>query len=162
MSAIAEPLPGQQTQAQALSQLDQLKKITAVVADTGDFATLKQYAPQAATTNPSLIFKAAQMPEYKWLVEKAITDSKKLDVSRDALPGEIVDRLLVLFGIEILKIVPGRVSTETDASLSFDTEGLLHKALKFIRLYKQNGILRERVLVKIASRSEERRVGKEC
>src|SRR5260221_2334802 len=154
MSAIAEPLPEQQTQAQALSQLDQLKKFTTVVADSGDFATLKQYAPQDATTNPSLIFKAAQMPEYKWLVEKAIADCKKLNVSRDALPGEIVDRLLVLFGIEILKIVPGRVSTETDACLSFDTEALLHKALKFIRLYKQNGILRERVLIKIASTCE--------
>ena len=137
--------------AQTLNQLDQLKKLTTVVADTGDFAALKQYAPQDATTNPSLIFKAAQMPEYKWLVEKAITDSRKLNVSRDALPGEIVDRLLVLFGLEILKIVPGRVSTETDACLSFDTEALLHKALKFIRLYKQNGILRERVLIKIAS-----------
>src|SRR5436190_9853305 len=110
MSTIAE-LEKTETK-QGLNQLDQLKRFTKVVADTGDFATLKQYAPQDATTNPSLIFKAAQMPEYKWLVEKAITDSKKLNVSRDALHGAIVDRLLVLFGIEILKIVPGRVSTE--------------------------------------------------
>src|SRR5262245_59702974 len=137
MSTIIEaPVKEHKEQAQAVSQLDQLKKFTTVVADAGDFATLKQYAPQDATTNPSLIFKAAQMPEYKWLVEKAITDCKKLNVSRDALPGEIVDRLLVFFGIEILKIVPGRVSTETDASVSFDTEAMMHKELMFICLYQ--------------------------
>ena len=135
----------------ALNQLDQLKQLTKVVADTGDFATLKEFAPQDATTNPSLILKAATMPEYKHLVDKAITDKRKANLNREDLVKEIVDYLLVLFGIEILKLVPGRVSTETDANLSFDTEGLLHKALKFIRLYKQNGILRERVLIKIAS-----------
>src|ERR1044071_9117680 len=95
----------------ALSQLDQLKKMTKVVADTGDFATLKEYAPQDATTNPSLILKAAQMPGYKNLVEKAIADNRKAGVSGDALLGHIMDDLLVLFGVEILKIVPGRVST---------------------------------------------------
>jgi transaldolase len=149
MSTIAESQkPGTQT---TLNQLDQLKKFTKVVADSGDFETLKQYEPQDATTNPSLIFKAAQMPDYKGLVEKAITDTRKSGASGKALVSQIMDYLLVLFGMEILKIVPGRVSTETDASLSFDTEGLLNKAHRFIELYQQHGIPRERILIKIAS-----------
>jgi transaldolase len=135
----------------ALSQLDQLKQFTKVVADTGDFSTLKEYAPQDATTNPSLIFKAAQMPAYQGLVEKAIADNRKSNAPASELPGRIVDDLLVLFGVEILKTVPGRVSTETDASLSFDTEGLVEKAHRFISLYRERGIPRERVLIKIAS-----------
>src|SRR5580704_11125308 len=134
-----------------MNQLDQLKKFTKVVADTGDFATLKEYAPQDATTNPSLILKAAQMPAYKALVEKAIADTRKSGATGRALLNQIVDQLLVDFGVEILKIVPGRVSTETDANLSFDTQSLIDKAHKFIALYKENGIARERVLVKIAS-----------
>jgi transaldolase len=134
----------------ALSQLDQLKQFTVVVADSGDFVTLKQYAPRDATTNPSLILKAAQMPEYQWLLDKAIADNKSKGGGSD-LPHRIVDDLLVLFGLEILKIVPGRVSTETDANLSFDTDALVTKAHKFIELYKQNGIGRERILIKIAS-----------
>src|SRR4026207_2584852 len=97
----------------ALSQLDQLKKFTRVVADTGDFATLKEYAPQDATTNPSLILKAAIMPEYKHLVDKAIADTRNANVAAAQRVSSTVDGLLVLFGIEILKIVPGRVSTET-------------------------------------------------
>src|SRR5258705_2543316 len=101
-----------------LSQLDQLKRFTKVVADTGDFAVLKEYEPQDATTNPSLILKAAQMPGYKSLVDKAIADTKKSGATGKALISQIVDHLLVLFGLEILKIVPGRVSTETDANLS--------------------------------------------
>lgn len=136
---------------QGLNQLDQLKRFTKVVADTGDFATLKEYAPQDATTNPSLIFKAAQMPGYKSLVEKAIADNRKSGLSGEAQLADIMDHLLVLFGTEILKIVPGRVSTETDADMSFDTEALLKKAHRFIELYKQNGIPRERILIKIAS-----------
>jgi transaldolase len=135
--------------ATALSQLDQLKQFTVVVADTGDFATLKQFTPRDATTNPSLIFKAAQMPEYQWLLDKAIADNKSK--GGGDLPHRVVDDLLVLFGLEILKIVPGRVSTETDANLSFDTAALVAKAHKFIEHYKQNGIGRERVLIKIAS-----------
>jgi transaldolase len=135
----------------ALSQLDQLKRFTRVVADTGDFATLKQYEPEDATTNPSLIFKAAQMPEYKQLVEKAIADVKKANLNREAMAARIVDHLLILFGIEILKIIPGRVSTETDAALSFDVEGLVAKAHQFISMYEQNRIGRERILIKIAS-----------
>src|SRR6266571_2904379 len=136
---------------QALSQLEQLKRLTKVVADTGDFATLKEYAPQDATTNPSLILKAAQMPGYKNLVEKAIADNRKSGIVGDALLGRIMDDLLVLFGVEILKIVPGRVSTETDADLSFDSQGLIDKAHQFISLYQKQGIDRERVLIKIAS-----------
>jgi transaldolase len=136
---------------QALNQLDQLKRFTKVVADTGDFATLKEYAPQDATTNPSLILKAAQMPSYKSLVEKAIADNRKSDLSGEAQLEDIMDHLLVLFGTEILKIVPGRVSTETDADMSFDTEALIKKAHRFLDLYKQNGISRERILIKIAS-----------
>ena len=135
----------------ALSQLDQLKRLTKVVADTGDFATLKEYAPQDATTNPSLILKAAQMPGYKDLVERAIADNRKSGGTGDALLGRIMDDLLVLFGVEILKIVPGRVSTETDADLSFDSQGLIDKAHQFISLYQKQGIGRERILIKIAS-----------
>jgi len=136
---------------QTTNQLDQLKQFTKVVADTGDFATLKQYAPLDATTNPSLILKAALMPEYKHLVEKAVADNRNANVPRSALPGHVVDHLLVLFGIEILKIVPGRVSTETDANLSFDATALVEKGRKFIALYEKNGIARERILIKIAT-----------
>src|SRR6266481_6634782 len=135
----------------ALNQLEQLKRLTKVVADTGDFATLKEYAPQDATTNPSLIFKAAQMQGYKSRVEKAIADNRRSGLSGEAQLEDIMDHLLVLFGTEILKIVPGRVSTETDADMSFDTEALIKKAHRFIDLYKQNGIPRERILIKIAS-----------
>ena len=133
------------------TQLDQLKQFTTVVADTGDFATLKQYAPQDATTNPSLILKAAQMPEYSWLLDKAISDGKKSSATGDALLHSILDDLLVAFGGEILKIVPGRVSTETDANFSFDTEALVAKGRRFIELYQKQGISRERILIKIAS-----------
>jgi transaldolase len=133
------------------SQLDQLKQFTTVVADSGDFATLKQYAPQDATTNPSLILKAAQMPEYQSLVAQAIADGRQSGASGRQLSGEIVDHLLIAFGLEILKIVPGRVSTETDANLSFDTIALVNKGRRFIKLYEQRGIARERILIKIAT-----------
>jgi transaldolase len=149
MSQVAE-LEKKETQA-GLSQLDQLKRITKVVADTGDFGTLKQYAPQDATTNPSLIFKAAQMPEYKALVEKAVAEGRSTGATGEKLIEAIMDRLLIVFGVEILKIVPGRVSTETDADLAFDTEALLRKARTFIALYEQHGIGRERILIKLAS-----------
>jgi transaldolase len=133
-----------------MNQLDQLKQFTTVVADTGDFASLKQYAPRDATTNPSLILKAAQMPEYGYLIDKAIADNKKKS-SGGALLHHVLDDLTVLFGLEILKIVPGRVSTETDADLSFDTEALVAKGRLFIKLYEAAGIPRERILIKIAS-----------
>lgn len=128
------------------TQLEQLKQFTTVVADTGDFATIKEFTPQDATTNPSLILKAAGLPAYGSLVDQAIKDS-----GPSASVGLIIDRLLVLFGIEILKIVPGRVSTEVDARLSFDTEGTLAKAREIMALYEKAGIPRSRVLIKIAS-----------
>lgn len=132
------------------TQLDQLKKFTTVVADTGDFESLKQYTPRDATTNPSLILKAAQMPEYTFLLTKAISENKAR-ASGDELLHGIMDDLMVLFGVEILKIVPGRVSTETDANMSFDTAALVAKAHRFIELYEQHGIGHERILIKIAS-----------
>ena len=135
----------------ALSQLDQLKQFTVVVADSGDFAALKQYAPRDATTNPSLILKATDKPEYKFILDKAIADGQRSGASGEKLLQSIMDDLLILFGCEILKVVPGRVSTETDANLSFDTEALVNKARRFIELYKAQGIGRERVLVKLAS-----------
>jgi transaldolase len=133
-----------------MSELESLKQYTTVVADSGDFATLKQFAPQDATTNPSLIFKAAQMPEYQFLVDKAIADNKAQAGGKELLPL-VMDDLLVLFGTEILKIVPGRVSTETDANMSFDTDALVAKGRRFIELYKTQGIAKERILIKIAS-----------
>ncbi|MDP0497131.1 MAG: transaldolase [Verrucomicrobiota bacterium JB024] len=135
----------------ATSQLEQLKQYTKVVADTGDFSSMKAYKPQDATTNPSLIFKAVQMEEYAPLLEKAIAETKDLGLSGDAQVKTIVDHLLVLFGSEILKIVPGRVSTEVDARLSFDTEATIAKAREIIKLYEDRGISRDRILIKIAS-----------
>lgn len=132
------------------NQLEQLKQFTVVVADTGDFASLKQYAPRDATTNPSLIFKAAQMPEYQFLVDKAIADNRS-KASGPQLLSRVLDDLLILFGVEILKLVPGRVSTETDADLSFDADALVAKGRQFIKLYEEKGIPRERILIKIAS-----------
>jgi len=134
-----------------MTQLDQLKQFTTVVADSGDFATLKQYAPQDATTNPSLILKAAQMPDYASVVEKAISDAKQGGAAGKLLLDQVMDGLLIAFGVEILRIVPGRVSTETDANFSFDTEALVAKARRFIQLYQKHGIGRERLLIKIAS-----------
>lgn len=133
------------------TQLDQLKQFTVVVADTGDFATLKQYAPRDATTNPSLILKAAQMPEYAWLVDKVVAEARKSGGSGAAQVARVLEDLLIAFGVEILKIVPGRVSTETDAKFSFDTAALVAQGRHFIELYKQQGIPRERILIKIAS-----------
>jgi transaldolase len=134
-----------------VSQLDQLKKFTKVVADTGDFESMRVYQPYDATTNPSLIFAATQKPEYSYLLDKAIADLKDSALSTSAKIEAIIDRLLVLFGSEILKIVPGRVSTETDARLSFNREGSINKARQLIALYEQGGLPRERVLIKIAS-----------
>lgn len=128
-----------------MNQLEQLRQYTTVVADTGDFQTMKAFAPQDATTNPSLILKAVQKTDYQSLLEKAVRDHK--GKSTEA----IIDNLLVAFGQEILKIVPGRVSTETDARLSFDTDGTIAKSRELIRLYEAGGTPRERVLIKIAS-----------
>ncbi len=128
------------------TQLDQLKAFTTVVADTGDFVSMKEFAPQDATTNPSLILKAAAMPEYAHLVDKAIAEA-----GASASLSQIIDRLLVVFGLEILKIVPGRVSSEVDARLSFDTQATIAKAHDVIALYEKAGIKKDRILIKIAS-----------
>jgi transaldolase len=133
------------------SQLDQLKKFTKVVADTGDFESIKDFKPQDATTNPSLIYAATQKENYHHLLEQVLADRKNSGLSGAAQIEDIVEHLLVKFGSEILKIVPGRVSTETDARYSFDVEGSIAKAHKLIELYKEQGIDRERVLIKIAS-----------
>ena len=133
------------------SQLDQLKQFTTVVADTGDFESMKAYQPQDATTNPSLILQAAEREEYRHLVEKAVDELKGSGLGGDALVEAVLDRILILFGLEILKIVPGRVSTETDARLSFDTEGTIAKARQLIEGYEKEGISRDRILIKIAS-----------
>ena len=132
------------------SQLDSLKQFTVVVADTGDFASMQEYQPQDATTNPSLILQAASKPEYKSLVEKAVAENKGSELSGDALIEAIMDRVLILFGLEILKIVPGRVSTEVDARLSFDKKATIAKAKQLIAAYEAEGISRDRVLIKIA------------
>lgn len=129
-----------------LSQLEQLKTFTTVVADTSDFESMKAYTPQDATTNPSLILKAAGLPAYEPLIDKAIAEAGP-DASLDA----IIDRLLVTFGQAILKIVPGRVSSEVDARLSFDTTATIERAHGLIDLYEQSGTSRDRVLIKIAS-----------
>ncbi|MBC2607202.1 transaldolase [Pelagicoccus albus] len=134
-----------------LTQLEQLKKFTVVVADTGDFQTMKEFEPRDATTNPTLILKAASKPEYAALVDKAVAAKKDSGLTGGALVEAIIDELLVLFGIEILDIVPGRVSTEVDARLSFDTAGTIAKAKDIISLYEAKGVSRDRILIKIAS-----------
>ncbi|BGP24902.1 Transaldolase [Rhodotorula toruloides] len=131
--------------------LEQLKKFTTVVSDTGDFESIAVYKPQDATTNPSLILQAVKKTEYARLIDVAIEYAKKKGGSVDEQVENTLDRLLVEFGKEILNIVPGRVSTEVDASLSFDKEGTKAKAHHLIELYKEIGIPKERVLIKIAS-----------
>ncbi|MCD8481472.1 MAG: transaldolase [Verrucomicrobia bacterium] len=134
-----------------MNQLDQLRQFTVVVADTGDFASMKAYGPRDATTNPTLIYKAVQMDAYAHLLEKAAERADLEGGSPSNKVAAVTDHLLVLFGQEILKIVPGRVSTEVDARLSFDTSGTLEKARRIISLYEKAGVDRERVLIKIAS-----------
>ncbi len=129
------------------SKLDQLKAVTTVVADTGDLDAIRAFAPVDATTNPSLILKAAQMPAYANLVEEAIVWGR----SRNHLTSEITDRLVINFGVELTKIVPGRVSTEVDADLSFDVEGTIAKARAIIAAYEARGVARERIFIKVAA-----------
>ena len=145
-SALAEQETGTK-----LSQLEQLKKFTKVVADTGDFETIKDFKPHDATTNPSLIFAATQKENYNRLLQEVLQERKSSGLTGAAQIEDTIDHLLVQFGCEILKIVPGRVSTETDARLSFDVEGTINKARQLIKLYEDRGIGRERVLIKIAS-----------
>ncbi len=128
-----------------MNTLDQLKQFTTVVADTGDFNAMRAYTPRDATTNPSLILKAVQQDAHKGLFSETVAANRTLEV------GEIVDRVLIRFGLEILKIVPGRVSTEVDARLSFDTEATITKARELIALYAGAGIDKSRVLIKIAA-----------
>ena len=128
-----------------MNTLDQLKQHTTVVADTGDFQSIAQFLPQDATTNPSLILKAVQKPEYQPLFESTV------QAHRGESVGDVMNHVLVAFGIEILKLIPGRVSTEVDARLSFDTAATVEKAQKVIALFEAQGISRERILIKIAA-----------
>jgi transaldolase len=135
------------------SLLDQLKTFTVVVSDTGDINSVKKFTPRDGTTNPSLITAAAQMPEYDGLVRQALDDAKAQagDAGKEAIVKKAIDRLSVVFGLELLKIIPGRVSTEVDARLSFDTAGTIAKARELIAAYAAAGIGRERILIKVAS-----------
>ncbi len=146
-TTVVEPKKSQTT----LNQLDQLKKFTKVVADTADFESIREYKPQDATTNPSLVYAATQKPEYAHLLEEVLADRKKSGLSGHEQVEDICDHLLVQFGTDILEIVPGRVSTETDARLSYDVEGSINKARRLVKLYEERKIPRERVLIKIAS-----------
>jgi transaldolase len=128
-----------------MNQLEQLKQHSIVVADTGDFQSMRAYAPRDATTNPTLILKAVQKPEYAPLLDATLRDNPNANV------GEVMDALVVAFGLEILKIIPGRVSTEVDARLSFDATATVKKARELIARYERAGIARERILIKIAS-----------
>ena len=134
-----------------MNKLEQLRKFTTIVADTGEIEEIKKYKPTDATTNPSLIFAAASKPEYRHLVDEAIKWGKAQGASLGASMDPIMEKLFVNFGLEILKIVPGRVSTEVDARLSFDTQGSIAKARHFISLYEKAGIRKERILIKLAS-----------
>ncbi len=134
-----------------MSQLDELKKYTTIVADTGEIEQIRKYRPTDATTNPSLVLAAASMPAYRPLVEEAVSFAKQKASSLPAQLHLALDRVFVNFGVEILKIVPGRVSTEVDARLSFDVEGSIEQAHRLIALYKAAGIEKNRVLIKLAS-----------
>src|SRR5213595_3961189 len=134
-----------------LNQLEQLKKFTKVVADTADFESIKDFKPEDATTNPSLVYAATQKQQYGHLLDEVLKDRKNSGLSGQAQIEDVCDHLLVQFGSDILEIVPGRVSTETDARLSFNVEGSINKARRLIQLYEERKIPRERVLIKIAS-----------
>jgi transaldolase len=134
-----------------MSLLEQLKKMTVVVADTGDLESISRYTPRDATTNPSLIYQAAQMPQYQSLVDDAVNWAENQSHDKREQVEHCLDKLSVNFGSKILQIVPGRVSTEVDARLSFDKEGSLTKARKLIGLYKEAGIDKKRILIKLAS-----------
>lgn len=139
--------------------LEQLKSMTAIVADTGDIEAIRHHCPEDATTNPSLLLKAATLPEYAPLITDAVSWAKSQSNSREQQAHDAMDKLAVNVGLEVLKIVPGRISTEVDARLSFDTGATLTKARQLIRLYNEAGIHNERVLIKIASTWEGIRAG---
>jgi transaldolase len=134
-----------------MSKLEKLKKFTTVVSDTGEFEEIKKYHPTDATTNPSLILAAASKPDYQFLIEEALVYGQKHGKSKPEQLTLAMDKVFVNFGLEILKIVPGRVSTEVDARLSFDVEGSVAKARQLIALYEAAGIDRKRILIKLAS-----------
>ena len=144
MSETQKPRPG-------LNQLEQIKEFTQVVADTGDFESIREFKPQDATTNPSLIYAATQKEDYVHLLDEVIVDRKRSGLTGAAQIDDIIEHLLVKFGCEFLEIIPGRVSTETDARFSFDADGAMKKARRLIKLYEQKHVGRERVLIKIAS-----------
>lgn len=145
---MSDPSPKKQKMASSLSQL---KDYTVVVADTGDFEAMKKYKPTDATTNPSLILQAATMPQYQSLINKAVEFGKQNGKNIAEQTEAALDKLVVLFGTEILNIVPGRVSTEVDARLSFNKEASIAKAKKYIKMYEEAGIDKERILIKLAS-----------
>lgn len=134
-----------------MNLLEQLKNYTQVVADTGDFASIEAYKPIDATTNPSLIYAASQNEKYKHLIDNAIAFAKKKSYDKTVQLSKAMEKVAVNFGLEILRLIPGRVSTEVDARLSFDTEASVKKAREIIELYEDAGISRERILIKIAS-----------
>merc|ERR1712223_640717 len=139
------------TEVITMSALEQLKKYTKVVADTGDFASMKKFKPVDATTNPSLILAASEMDDYKIIVNKAVAYGISVNGTIDEKVEKAVDKMFVLFGVEILKLVPGRVSTDVDARLSFDKDAQIKKSLSLIAMYKEEGIAKERVLIKLSS-----------
>jgi len=134
-----------------MNQFDQLKQWTTLVADTGDIESIREFRPTDATTNPSLIYAAAQKPEYRFLIEKAIAEMPQGTGSHEMRLELLLDYIFVNFGLEILQLIPGRVSTEVDARLSFDTDGSIAKARSLISLYEKRGVPRERILIKLAS-----------
>src|ERR1700728_2760258 len=133
------------------NKLDQLKALTTIVSDTGDIDAIKQFSPTDATTNPSLILAASKNPQYEHLIKDAVDYSKAHAKDPKKQGSLLMDKLFVNFGIEILKLVPGRVSTEVNADLSFDVEGSIEKARSLIKLYEDNGVSRQRILIKLAS-----------
>lgn len=139
------------TNLEQVSKLVQIKSMTTVVADTGDIESIKQYHPTDATTNPSLILAAVQKPQYSHLIEDAVKYSKTKAKSKEEERTLLMDKLFVNFGVEILKLVPGRVSTEVNARLSYDVDGSIQKAKSLIKLYEEAGIPKERILIKLAS-----------
>lgn len=134
-----------------MNKLELLRKMTTIVADTGDIDSIKNHSPTDATTNPSLILAATQKPEYKHLIEEAVVYSKTKARSTSEQASLLMDKLFINFGLEILKLIPGRVSTEVDARLSFNIDGSIEKARFLVALYESNGIPRERILIKLAS-----------
>lgn len=133
------------------NQLEQLKAMTTVVADTGDIEAIAKFQPQDATTNPSLLLKAASLPAYQQLLQQAVDWAKSQSDNKEQQVIDAADKLSVLIGLEILKIVPGRISTEVDARLSFDTQASIEKARKLMAMYKEAGIANDRILIKLAS-----------